>query len=79
MATTYLVGQFGPKLNIGPPVMLAMSAAASVLLCLSGPVLERILLRHRRRLFVLDVDLNQSIYGRAVGVAAGVVLMTEWF
>jgi hypothetical protein len=83
MATTFLLGQFGRTLNVSPRAAASMAAVVSAVLCLTGPVLERTLLRHRRRLFVLDADLNQSIYGRCLGVAAGVVagaaLMTEWF
>jgi hypothetical protein len=79
----YLIGQFGRHQYLGPRVGVAMAAAVSAVLCLSGPVFERTVLRHRRRLFVLDADLNQSIYGRVLGVAGGVTagasLVTQWF
>jgi len=83
LGMTYLLGQFGRHLSLGPRVAAGMAAAVSFALFLTGPVLERTVLRHRRRLFVLDADLNQSIYGRILGVAAGVVagaaLVTQWF
>jgi hypothetical protein len=83
LGTVYLLGQFGRHQYLGPRVGVGMAAAVSAVLCLSGPVFERTVLRHRRRLFVLDADLNQSIYGRVLGVlagvAAGAALVTQWF
>ncbi|MBN3778620.1 hypothetical protein G3O06_13805 [Burkholderia sp. Ac-20345] len=73
VAIAYLGDQWGLLGESSAYLCFGVAAGISAGLLLVGPMLQRSVWRHGRDIFTSDIDLNQAILGRVVGLVAGLV------
>jgi hypothetical protein len=70
----FFVGALCRDTCVRPSMQMVTAVALALALSMTRPALLRTLLRCRRSPFMLDADLEQTLIGRAIGVALGTLL-----